>query len=135
MEGSPRMIPRQNGAKFHPSPSVTPLGTKSTTSSSVSFNKKTIRNYTPQASSNMLREFEDRRNNSIDWREKEKRASSQPAESHSTPSNRGSSKGQSKELLTYLEVLHTIWHLLSDFKSSHFHKQEDFLIEKGRQVV
>ncbi len=91
MEGSPRMIPRQ-AAKFQPSPSVTPLGTKSTTSSGVSFNKKTIRNYTPQASSNMLREFEDRRNNSMDWRDKEKRGSSQPLELHSTPlgsSNRG----------------------------------------------
>ena len=91
MEGSPRMIPRQ-AAKFQPSPSVTPLGTKSTTSSGVSFNKKTIRNYTPQASSNMLREFEDRRNNSMDWRDKEKRGSSQPSELHSTPlgsSNRG----------------------------------------------
>ncbi len=91
MEGSPRMIPRQ-AAKFQPSPSVTPLGTKSTTSSGVSFNKKTIRNYTPQASSNMLREFEDRRNNSMDWRDKEKRGSSQPSELHSTPlgsNNRG----------------------------------------------
>lgn len=91
MEGSPRMIPRQ-AAKFQPSPSVTPLGTKSATSSGVSFNKKTIRNYTPQASSNMLREFEDRRNNSMDWRDKEKRGSSQPSELHSTPlgsNNRG----------------------------------------------
>lgn len=34
----------------------------------------------------MLREFEDRRNNSFDWREKEKRASSQPPVSASTPS-------------------------------------------------
>jgi hypothetical protein len=46
-----------------------------------------FRNYTPQASSNFLREFEDRRNNSIDWREK--RSSSQPPE-NSTPISNGS---------------------------------------------
>ena len=34
-------------------------------------NKKTIRNYTPKESSNMLREFENLRNNSVDWRTKQ----------------------------------------------------------------
>ena len=33
--------------------------------------KKTIRNYTPKESSNMLREFESLRNNSVDWRNKQ----------------------------------------------------------------
>ena len=56
MEGSPRMI---STPQFQPVPSANP---------SVSLGKKTIRNYTPKESSNMLREFEDRRNNSVDWR-------------------------------------------------------------------
>ena len=93
MEGSPRMIRnhQSSASKFQPgSASATPLSIKSNSSTGVSFNKKTIRNYTPQASSNFLREFEDRRNNSVDWREK--RSSSQPPD-NSTPINNGS-KGQ-----------------------------------------
>ena len=61
MEGSPRMLQSQS-MQFQPN---------SGPSSSVNLmgNKKTIRNYTPKESSNMLREFEDRRNtNSHDYR-------------------------------------------------------------------
>ena len=58
MEGSPRMIS---------TPQFQPVTTPSN-NPSVSLGKKTIRNYTPKESSNMLREFEDRRNNSVDYR-------------------------------------------------------------------
>ena len=58
MEGSPRMIS---------TPQFQPVTTPSN-NPTVSLGKKTIRNYTPKESSNMLREFEDRRNNSVDWR-------------------------------------------------------------------
>ena len=98
MEGSPRMIRHHQpnaASKFQPasaSASNAPLSIKSNSSTGVSFNKKTIRNYTPQASSNFLREFEDRRNNSVDWREK--RSSSQPPD-NSTPISHNS-KGQFK---------------------------------------
>ena len=37
--------------------------------------KKTIRNYTPKESSNMLRELENLRNNSVDWRTKQNKKS------------------------------------------------------------
>ena len=62
MEGSPRMQQQNVVAQFQPAPS----------NSSVLMGKKTIRNYTPKESSNMLREFEDKRNNSVDWRSKHK---------------------------------------------------------------
>lgn len=58
MEGSPRMnTTSSNQSQFQPAPGV-------------SLGKKTIRNYTPKESQSMLREFEDRRNNSADWRKK-----------------------------------------------------------------
>ena len=64
MEGSPRMVSSSasntgTGSHFQP---------PNHNSSGISLGKKTIRNYTPNESSNMLREFEDRRNNSVDWR-------------------------------------------------------------------
>ena len=60
MEGSPRML--QSTSQFQPQHSSSNPG--------VNLGKKTIRNYTPKESSNMLREFEDRRNNSVDYRAK-----------------------------------------------------------------
>ena len=52
MEGSPRMMKKDVKSQFKPN------------NSSVSGSKKTIRNYTPKESSNMLRELEDRRKKS-----------------------------------------------------------------------
>ncbi len=50
---------------------------------SVLMGKKTIRNYTPKESSNMLREFEDKRNNSVDWRgSKSQQQNKQKLKSH-----------------------------------------------------
>ena len=87
MEGSPRMISKFNSTKKqsssdktkHASSGARSLVVLETTSSEgmkhlknpASNNKKTIRNYTPKESSNMLREFENLRNNSVDWRTKQ----------------------------------------------------------------
>merc|ERR1719322_564510 len=43
--------------------------------SNLNSDKKTIRNYTPKESSNMLRELENLRNNSVDWRTKQNKKS------------------------------------------------------------
>ena len=69
MEGSPRMIS---------TPQFQPVTTPSN-NPSVSLGKKTIRNYTPKESSNMLREFEDRRNNSVDYRSQSKHNQKKPS--------------------------------------------------------
>ena len=61
MEGSPRMQQSQS-MQFQPQ-------IQHSSTPGVNLGKKTIRNYTPKESSNMLREFEDRRNNSVDYRD------------------------------------------------------------------
>ena len=50
-------------------------GRSTKNSSHTSSDKKTIRNYTPKESSNMLKEFENLRNNSVDWRTKQNKKS------------------------------------------------------------
>ena len=57
MEGSPRMVVK----KGDHSQSRTNFQTTSTMDSQVSLGKKTIRNYTPKESSNMLKEMEENR--------------------------------------------------------------------------
>ena len=103
MEGSPRMIPKSHSSKNqstnkinsnnkyktdgstnHTSSGARSLVVLETTSSEgrsiksknqTTSDKKTIRNYTPKESSNMLREFENLRNNSVDWRTKQNKKS------------------------------------------------------------
>ena len=95
MEGSPRMIPKSHSSKkpsSSPNKSIassnyTSSGARSlvaveTTSSegkrlksNPTSDKKTIRNYTPKESSNMLKELENLRNNSVDWRTKQNKKS------------------------------------------------------------
>ena len=74
MEGSPRMAPKESGSQLH----------KSSNNPGVSMGKKTIRNYMPKESSNMLRELEDRRRKSASKqveakKSKEKKTSSKGA--------------------------------------------------------
>ena len=70
MEGSPRMLQSQS-MQFQPASSGPSSGVNL-----MGPGKKTIRNYTPKESSNMLREFEDRRNtNSVDYRGERKNQS------------------------------------------------------------
>ena len=70
MEGSPRMLQSQS-MQFQPASSGPSSGVNL-----MGPGKKTIRNYTPKKSSNMLREFEDRRNtNSVDYRGERKNQS------------------------------------------------------------
>ena len=59
MEGSPRMVVKK-GVGDH-SQGRTNFQTTSTMDSQVSLGKKTIRNYTPKESSNMLKEMEENR--------------------------------------------------------------------------
>jgi hypothetical protein len=61
-----------------------------------------------------LREFEDRRNNSVDWREK--RSSSQPPE-NSTPINNGS-KGALVNYLTLIYITSFVQAYLTKFSLS-----------------
>ena len=95
MEGSPRMITKSHSSKkpsSSPNKSIassnyTSSGARSlvaleTTSSegkrlksNTTSDKKTIRNYTPKESSNMLKELENLRNNSVDWRTKQNKKS------------------------------------------------------------
>ena len=92
MEGSPRMIATP---QFQPVPSAQP---------SVSLGKKTIRNYTPKESSNMLREFEDRRNNSVDWRQ--------------NPKHQKSGGGEHKKTKPSIERKSSMDRLIDDFHRS-----------------
>ena len=95
MEGSPRMIPKSHSSKKsissqnksiassnHTSSGARSLVVLETSSSegkrhksNLNSDKKTIRNYTPKESSNMLRELENLRNNSVDWRTKQNKKS------------------------------------------------------------
>ena len=83
MEGSPRMVNTTLSSTVGGTASQFPVQSSSSPGISL-MGKKTIRNYTPKESSALLREFEDRRNNSVDWQAKMQRNSMQESSESKT---------------------------------------------------
>merc|ERR1719491_1529870 len=89
-------FPVQSGS----SPSVSLMG------------KKTIRNYTPKESTALLREFEDRRNNSVDWRGQPK------PHKNSRSQQQGHERSSSKPGKPTLERKSSMERMIDDFHKS-----------------
>ena len=112
MEGSPRMLgSTQSSSLGTHTGSQFPV--QSANSPSVSLmGKKTIRNYTPKESTALLREFEDRRNNSVDWRGQPK------PHKNSRSQQQGHERSSSKPGKPTLERKSSMERMIDDFHKS-----------------